>query len=59
MDECDIMGKVKQVAVKHLWSDLYKRKRKARESFEVACTASEYIFGTLRINNLELTMKRF
>lgn len=25
-----------------------KRKRKARKSFEVACTASEYIFKTLR-----------
>lgn len=52
---CDIMGKVKQVDI----STSTKRKRKARKSFEVACTASEYIFKTLRINNLELTMKRF
>ena len=44
---------------KSTFRPLQKRKRKARESFEVACTASEYIFRTLRINNLELTMKRF
>ena len=52
---CDIMGKVKQVVI----YDLYKKKRKARKTFEVACVASEYIFRTLRVNNLELTMKRF